>query len=99
MGAILVLIHLQSSDVNHVVQIEDMPRIIFLPKYFSELDLLPESTLSHRESIVLRHLGQYTGMYVVTQSHLHSDICRTHLRRNLRERYKTPSNDLELMSP
>lgn len=46
--------------------------------------MLPETTLSHRESIVHRHVGHYTGMAIVQQSRLHSDICRVNLRRHLR---------------
>ena len=66
-----------------LVQTSDLPRIVLSTKYLEELRGLPESKLSHRESVCDRFLGYWTGLDVVRQSQLHNDICRTTLVQNL----------------
>ena len=66
-----------------LVQTSDLPRIVLSPKHLEELRSLPETILSHRESVVDRFLGYWTGLDAVRQSTLHNEICQTTLVRNL----------------
>ena len=66
-----------------LVQTSDLPRIVLSPKYLEELRNLPENILSHRESVVDRFLGYWTGLDAVRQSTLHNEICQTTLVQNL----------------
>ncbi len=53
------------------------------PRYLEELRNLPETILSHRESVVDRFLGYWTGLDAIRQSSLHNEICQTTLVRHL----------------
>ncbi|MCJ1250222.1 hypothetical protein MMC30_007448 [Trapelia coarctata] len=66
-----------------LVQTSDLPRIVLSAKYLEELRGLPESRISHRESVCDRFLGYWTGLDVVRQSQLHNEICQTTLVQNL----------------
>lgn len=72
-----------ASLTGFVVHTSDLPRIVLSPKYLEELRNLPETILSHRESVVERFLGYWTGLDAVRQSTLHNEICQTTLVRHL----------------
>lgn len=72
------------ADPTYLVQTQDMERVIISPKYIPELEMLPETKISHRTALVDRWIGTYTGMDIVNQSHVHNDVCRTQLTRNIR---------------
>ena len=71
------------KDFMFVVQPLDVPRIIISTKYLEELRALPESILSHRESVSDRFLGYWSGLDVVRKSPLHNEICQTTLVQSL----------------
>lgn len=66
-----------------LVQTSDLPRLVLSAKYLEELRSLPESIISHRESVCDRFLGYWTGLDAVKQSTLHNEICQTTLVQNL----------------
>lgn len=71
------------KDSLFLVQTSDLPRLVLSTKYLEELRSLPESIISHRESVCDRFLGFWTGLDVVRQSRLHNEICQTTLVQNL----------------
>lgn len=66
-----------------LVQTSDLPRVVLSAKYLEELRSLPESIISHRESVCDRFLGYWTGLDAVKESTLHNEICQTTLVQNL----------------
>ena len=46
--------------------------------------MLSESQLSHSAALVEKHLGYYSGVDTILESHQHSDVCRVQLTQNLR---------------
>ena len=60
-----------------------MERVVLSNKYLEELRNLPETQLSSRKAMNERHLGEYTTLDVILQSHLHSNVCRVQLTQNL----------------
>ena len=60
-----------------------MERVVLSNKYLQELRNLPEIQLSSRKAMNERHLGEYTSLDVILQSHLHSNVCRVQLTQNL----------------
>ena len=62
-----------------------MERIIVAPKFLPELRMLPESKLSHSVALVEKHLGHYSGVDTILESHQHSDVCRVQLTQALRQ--------------
>ena len=71
------------KDFMFTVQTADVCRIVLSTKYLEELRALPESILSHRESVSARFLGYWSGLDVVRQSPLHNEVCQTTLVQNL----------------
>lgn len=67
----------------YLVQTADMERVILSNKFVEELRGAPEVQLSTREAMCERHLGRYTSLDVVRQSHLQNDVCRVQLSQNL----------------
>ena len=68
-----------------------MERLVVAPKFLPELRMIPETRLSHSAALVERHLGFYSGVDTILESHQHSDVCRIQLTQNLREyRAKRP---------
>lgn len=57
-------------------------RIILSAKYIEETWKVPENVLPHRHSFAERFMGSITGMDVVLQSRLHSDLIRVQLTQN-----------------
>ncbi len=66
-----------------LVHTSDLPRVVLSQRYLAELRSLPETMLSHRESVCDRFLGYWTGLDAVRQSTLHNEICQTTLVQNL----------------
>ena len=62
-----------------------MERLVIAPKFLAELRMLPESQLSHSAALVEKHLGHYSGVDTILESHQHSDVCRIQLTQNLRK--------------
>lgn len=62
-----------------------MERLIIPNKFLKELNYLPESKLSHQDTIVDRHLGWYTGMDCIRGTHAHIDACKVQLKNHLGE--------------
>ncbi len=62
-----------------------MERLVIAPKFLSELRMVPETRLSHSAALVEKHLGFYSGVDTILESHQHSDVCRVQLTQNLRE--------------
>ena len=60
-----------------------MERVVLSNKYVEELRVAPESHLSTRVAMNERHLGRYTTLNVVLESHLQNDVCRVQLTQNL----------------
>ena len=60
-----------------------MERVVLSNKYLEELRNLPETQLSSRKAMNERHLGEYTTVDVILQSHMHSNVCRVQLTQNL----------------
>ena len=54
-------------------------RTIMSPKYLPEMWKSPEEELSHRHSFADRFFGDITGMNIVIESRLHSDLVRVQL--------------------
>ncbi len=71
------------KDSMFMVHTSDLPRVAISRKYLEELRSLPETVLSHRESVCDRFLGYWTGLDAVRQSTLHNEICQTTLVQNL----------------
>ena len=65
------------------MQTADIERIVLPPKYLEELRAFPDGKLSHRLSIVDRHLGQYTRLDTVANSQLHRDVSAVQLSSQL----------------
>jgi hypothetical protein len=59
-------------------------RVVLGPKYLQELRMLPESSLNATAALVDSVLGTYSGVDILLDGHLTSDICRTQLTKNLR---------------
>ncbi|KAI9150072.1 Ent-kaurene oxidase [Paramyrothecium foliicola] len=57
--------------------------IVLSPKFLAELNMLPESKLSSTAALVDSVMGQYSGVDLLLQDHLTTDICRGSFRRNL----------------
>ena len=75
------------QDKNISFRIPVVGRIILSPKYIEELWKVPEDELSHRHSFAERFMGSTTGMDVVLQSRLHSDLIRVQLTQSLGKRH------------
>lgn len=54
------------------------------PKFLHELRMLPESSLGAAAALVDSVLGSYSGIDILLNGHLSSDICRGPLTKNLR---------------
>lgn len=61
-----------------------MERLVVAPKFLPELRMIPETRLSHSAALVEKHLGFYSGVDTILESHQHSDVCRIQLTQNLR---------------
>lgn len=46
-----------------------MERVVVAPKFLPELRMLPESKLSHSAALVEKHLGFYSGVDTILESH------------------------------
>lgn len=60
-----------------------MERVVLSNKYLEELRALPEDELSLRIAMAERHLGRYTTLDMIKESHLQNAICRVQLTQNL----------------
>lgn len=54
------------------------------PKFLRELRMLPESSLNATAALVDSVLGSYSGVDILLNGHLSSDICRAPLTKNMR---------------
>ena len=61
-----------------------MERLVLAPKFLPELRMMAETKLSHSAALVEKHLGFYSGVDIILESHQHSDVCRVQLTQNLR---------------
>ncbi|KAI1330696.1 cytochrome P450 [Xylariaceae sp. FL0255] len=73
----------ESKDANYVTQTMMGDTIVLAPRYLAELSMLPESKLSSTTALVDSVMGQYSGVDLLLQDHLSSDICRGPLRKKL----------------
>ncbi len=65
------------------IQTADMERVVLSIKYCDELRSLPETQLSLRIAMSERHLGQYTTVDTILESHLQNEVCRVQLTQTL----------------
>ncbi|KAI0391640.1 cytochrome P450 [Xylariaceae sp. FL0594] len=75
----------KSTNSNYVIQTLTGDLVVLAPKYLDELNMLPESKLSSTKRLVDSVMGEHTGVDLLLQDHLSSDICRGPLRKNLRK--------------
>lgn len=59
--------------------------VVLAPKFLNELNMLPESKLSATAALVDSVMGTYSGVDILLQGHVTSDICRGPLVKNLRK--------------
>lgn len=75
----------KSKNTSYVVQTMMGDAVVLAPKFLNELSMLPESKLNSTAALVDSVMGQYTGVDLLLQDHLTSDICRGSLTKNLRK--------------
>ena len=74
--------------MNYVIHTMMGDTIVLAPMFLNELKSLPEFKLSSTAALVDTVMGQYTGVDLLLQDHLTSDICRGAFTKSLRKLVK-----------
>ena len=72
-----------STHKDEPYYIYALKRTVLPTKYLQELIWQPDKVLSHREAINRRYMGEYNGMDVVLQGHVHADVTRVQLTNSI----------------